>query len=125
MMNRNISLYLATSLFLFSLNVNAEEYKTTGEMTTEERIKVSDSKGEYIECLDESAITRLQTQNDIRVVADHSMKDCAPVLEDLYDYLTAANYAPDATKGFLRSISNRAVNKLLSNLMMFAAARPK
>lgn len=124
MMNRKLSLCLATLLCLSSLNVNAE-YKTTGKMTTEERIKATDTKAEYIECLDEAAIARLQTQNDIRVVADHAMKDCAPILEGLYDYLIAANYAPDATKGYLRSISNRAVNKLLSNLMMFAAARPK
>jgi hypothetical protein len=122
MMNCKTYLYLAT--LLFSLNVNAE-YRTTGEMTSEEREKVTDARFDYSDCLDESAMTRLQTQNDIRVVADHSMKDCAPVLENLHDYLITANYSPEGTKGFLRAISNRAVNKLLSNLMMFAAARPK
>jgi hypothetical protein len=122
MMNRKIYLYLAA--LLFSLNVNAE-YRTTGEMTVEERTKVTEARFDYSDCLDEAAMTRMQTQNDIRVVADHSMKDCAPILENLHDYLIAANYSPEGTKGFLRSISNRAVNKLLSNLMMFAAAKPK
>jgi len=92
-------------------------------MSKEEYQKVTEARAEYNECLNESAITRLEHQTDIRVVADHSMKDCAPVLEDLYNYLLLGNYAPEPTKRFVRSISNRASNKLLSNLMMYMAAR--
>lgn len=121
-MNHKTYRYLAALLFVLSLNVNAE-YKTSGEMTKEESLKVIDTRAEYNECLDESALTRLEHQNDIRVVADHSMKDCAPILEDLYEFLLSGNYAPEPTKRLVNSISNRGVNELLSNLMMFMATR--
>ncbi len=107
---------------MLSLNVNAE-YKTSGKMTQEEHQKVAEAQAEYNECLNESAISRLEHQTDIRVVADHSMKDCAPILEALYETLLSASYAPEPTRRLTRSISNRASNKLLSKLMMYMAAR--
>lgn len=113
---------MASLLCLLSLNAFAE-YKTSAEMSKEEYQKVTESTAEYNNCLNEFAITQLEHQSDPRVVADHAMKECSHVLEDLYDYLLLGNYAPEPTSRFVSSISNRAANKLLTKVMMYMAAQ--
>ena len=119
-MNRKVYYYLASLLCLISLNVYAE-YKTTGEMTKEEYQKVREASAEYNDCVNEFAMSKLEQQTDARVIADHAMKECAPVLEELYSFLLVGNYDPEPTKQFVSSISNRTANKLLSNLMVYMA----
>lgn len=121
-MNCKTCFYLATLLFIFSTNAYAE-YKTSGEMSKEEFQKVREASAEYNDCTNEFAMSQLEQQADPRVIADHAMKECAPILEDLYDYLLLGNYAPEYTKQFVSGISNRGANKLLSNLMMYMAAQ--
>jgi hypothetical protein len=120
MMHPKLCLYLASLLSLLSLNVSAE-YKTSGQMTQEEYQKVRESSAEYNECLNEFAMSQLQTQPDARVIADHAMKECATHLESLYDQLLLGNYPPVAMKRFVSSISNKSANKLLSNVMRYKA----
>ncbi len=120
MMHPKLCLYLAFLLSLLSLNVSAE-YKTSGQMTQEEYQKVRESSAEYNECLNESAISQLQSQDDIRVIADHAMKECTTHLESLYEFIVSKNYAPEAMSRFVSSISNKSANKLLTNVMRYKA----
>ncbi len=106
-----------------SLNVIAEEYKTSGNMTQEEYQKIRAASAEHYACMDEFAQSQLQLQSDPRVITDHAMKKCAPILEDLYDTLMEENYAPESMKRFVSSISNKSANKILSQLMMYMAAK--
>ncbi len=92
-------------------------------MTKEEYQKVREASAEYDYCVNEFAMTQLQQQADPRVIADHAMKECASVLEELYNFLLVGNYDPEPTKQFVSSISNRSANKLLSNLMVYMAAQ--
>ena len=94
-------------------------------MTQEEYQKVRESSAEYNECLNEFAISQLQLQPDARVIADHAMKKCATHLEGLYEFLLTGNYAPEAMKRFVHSISNKSANKLLSNVMRYKAMQPQ
>jgi len=121
-MRSKFYLYLAPLLCFMSLNVYAE-YKTSGEMTPEEYQKVRESSAEYNECLNETAISQLHLQADTRVIADHAMKECATHLENLYNFLLLGNYPPESMKRFVRSISNKSANKLLSNVMRYKAAQ--
>jgi signal recognition particle GTPase len=105
------------------LNIHAAENNTATQMTDENRQKISQASYEHMNCMNEYAITQLDTQPDIRVIADHAMKECAPVLEDLYNVLVESNFAPEASSRFVSSISNKSANKLLSKLMMFMAGR--
>ncbi len=114
MMHPKLCLYLASLLCLLSVNVYAE-YKTSGQMTQEEYQKVRESSAEYNECLNEFAISQLQSQPDARVIADHAMKKCATHLEGLYEFLLTGNYAPEAMRRFVHSITNKSANKLLSH----------
>jgi hypothetical protein len=68
-------------------------------------------------------MSQIEQQNDVRVIADYAMKKCATVLEALYDYLVSANYAPEAVRRLVGRASNKASNKLLSNLMRFMAMK--
>jgi signal recognition particle GTPase len=113
---------LAIACFL-SLNIHAAENNTAAQMTDENRQKISQASYEHMNCMNEYAITQLETQPDIRVIADHAMKECAPILEDLHNVLVESNFAPEASSRFVSSISNKSANKLLSKLMMFMAGR--
>jgi hypothetical protein len=121
-MNYKKYCYLTPLLFLLSLNVYAE-YKTSGDMTQEEYQQVRQASAEHSECMNDFAISQLELQTDPRVITDHAMKKCAPILEGLYDSLLRGNYAPEAMKRFVSSMSNKAANKILSKLMMYMAQR--
>lgn len=121
-MNYKKCCYLISLLCLISLHVNAEEYKT-GDMTQEEYQKIREASVEHNECMDEFAISQLEVQSDPRVITDHAMKKCAPVLDSLYDFLLTGGYAPEAMSRFVSSISNKAANKILPKLMMYMAAQ--
>ena len=111
---------------LLSLNVNAaEDTAPARQMTQEEYQIVSRASAEHMNCMNESSISQLETQPDIRVIADHAMKDCSPILEKLYNTLIEREYAPEAASRIGSSISNKAANKVLSQLMMFMAAQGK
>ena len=110
---------------LFSLNINAAEENTSRQMTQEEYQMVYRASAEHMNCMNESSSSQLETQPDIRVIADHAMKDRSPTLEKLYNTLIEREYAPEAASRIGSSISNKAANKVLSQLMMFMAAQGK
>ena len=120
-MKYKINHFAATLLIILSLNVSAE-YKST-DFTEKEYQKVTKSSEEYRNCLNETALAQIDKKNDARVIADYAMKNCAPILEKVYEYLVSENYAPEAVKKLLRSIANHASNKLLRNLIQAIAAR--
>jgi|TARA_X000000368_G_scaffold239625_1_gene189191 hypothetical protein len=119
-MRFKIKYIFAPLLFLFGLHVYAE-YKTT-DFTQEEYQMVIKTSGEYTNCLNETAISQVESQSDVRIIADYAMKQCASILEMLYQELVSANYDPKAVRRLVGSTSNRASNKLLSNLMRYRAS---
>ncbi len=115
-------LCLTLLLVVFGFNVYAE-YNMSGQMTQAEYQKVRESSAAYNACLNEFAMTQLQGQSDVRVIADHAMKKCATHLENLYADLLLGDYAPVAVQRFVTSISNKYANQLLSNIMRYKAAQ--
>ncbi len=120
-MKYKINHFAATLLIILILNVSAE-YKST-DFSKEEYQKVTKSSEEYRNCLNETALAQIDKKNDARVIADYAMKNCAPILEKVYEYLVSENYAPEAVKKLLRSIANHASNKLLRNIMQAMATK--
>ncbi len=110
---------------LFSLAVihpaMAEEYRSFGNFTEHELKKMNETRANYNRCLHEFAQAQFGRQRDPRVIADHSMKHCAPILEGLHGYFVANDFAPGASRKFLNGVANRAANRLLSDLMLFMA----
>ena len=113
------------SLFLFvgtiSLQVLAEDYKDPNKMSREELAQAQEYGIKHEECMTEYSMSQIQQQNDIRVVADHSMKHCAPVLEEFYEKIVGWNYPPEFGSFYVSRISNRNASRLLSNLMRYMA----
>ena len=110
---------------LFGLNTHAAETVNARQMTQEEYQMVYRASAEHMNCMNEFSISQLEKQADIRVIADHAMKECSPILEDLYNKLVEIDYDPEASQRIASSISNKSANKVLSQLMMFSAARGK
>ncbi len=112
--------YLCLMLSLFSLNVYAG---ATGQMSETEQQQIATASIEYHECLNEFALSQLEHHSDPRVIADHSMKTCAPILEKLYNELLSSDYPPQSLQRLVNRMSSKGANKLLSNLMRYMATR--
>lgn len=112
--------YLITILCLCYTTAQAE-YRDPGQMTQEEYQQARQIAVQHEECMNEYAMSQLQKVADPRVVADHSMKHCAAILEDLHEQIVAWDYPPDFGKFYVSGISNRNANKLLGNLMRYMA----
>ena len=116
--------YVALLLLILTDHVIAEtEYQDNSAMTNEEISVIRELSSEYEYCMNEYASSQLAQQKNIRVIADHSMKHCAPVLEQLYNKLMDDGFSPEFGKKFVSGISNRSANKLLSNLMVYTASQ--
>lgn len=113
--------YLATILCLFVSTAQAE-YRDPGEMNQQEYQQARQMAVQHEECMNEYALSQMQAIPDPRVVADHSMKHCAPILESLHEKIVSWNYPPEFGKFYVSGISNRNANKLLGNLMRYMAA---
>lgn len=123
MKNKKYYCFLIFACF-FSLNINAAE-DASRQMTQEEYQKIYRASAEHMNCMNEYSISQLENQTDIRVIADHAMKECAPILEKLYNSLVEIDYSPEASRNIVSSISNKSANKVLSRLMMFMASQGK
>ena len=121
-MSRITSLFLTAMLCLLSFNVSAEGESST-TMTNEEYQMVSNASADYTDCTNEYAMEQLGVQPDFRVIADHAMKECSPILETLYNQIVENGHPPEFASRYASSISNRSANKLLSRLMTFSAAQ--
>lgn len=114
-MLKTFSLFLLASLI--SLQVLAEDYKDPNHMSQEEYAQAQEYGIKHEECMTEYSLSQLQQQPDIRVIADHSMKHCAPVLEEFYEKILSWNYPPKFGSFYVSRISNKNANRLLNNLM--------
>ena len=121
-MSRFTRLFLTAMFCLSSLSISAEGESSTA-MTNEEYQMVSDASADYTDCTNEFAMEQLGVQPDFRVIADHAMKKCAPILETLYNKIVENGHPAEFASRYASSISNRNANKLLSKLMMYGAAQ--
>lgn len=97
------------------------EYRDPNSMNQEEYQQARQMGDEHEQCMNEYAMTQMQTVNDPRVIADHSMKHCATILESLHEKIVSWNYPPEFGSYYVSGISNRNANKLLGNLMRYMA----
>ncbi|MEQ8289462.1 MAG: hypothetical protein RIB78_07040 [Gammaproteobacteria bacterium] len=97
------------------------EYRDPNAMSQEEYQQARQIAGEHEQCMNEFAMSRMQPNSDPRVIADHSMKHCAPILENLHEKIVSWDYPPEFGKYYVSGISNRNASKLLGNLMRYMA----
>ncbi|MEM7027310.1 MAG: hypothetical protein AAF410_03675 [Pseudomonadota bacterium] len=113
---------LASFLLLCSYSAMAEsEYRDPNSMDQKEYAQAREKAMLHEECMNDFSLDKIQLQADVRVIADHAMKECAPVLEELYNMLVEWNYPPEFGSYYVSGISNRNASRLLSNLMRYMA----
>ncbi len=113
----------ACTAIILSLNVVAAhaEFRDPNDMSQQEYQQARQLASAHEDCMNEYAMAQLQKAGDPRVIADHSMKHCANILEDLHTQIVDWNYPPEFGKYYVSGISNRNANKLLGNLMRYMA----
>ena len=94
------------------------EYRDPNSMSQEEYQQARQMGIEHEQCMTEFAMAQI---TDPRVIADHSMKHCAHILESLHEKIVSWDYPPEFGKYYVSGISNRNANKLLGNLMRYMA----
>jgi len=109
-------------LFTFIISpVLAGDYKVPDNMTTEEYAQARVYGVKHEECMTEYSLEQIQQQADARVVADHAMKHCVLVLEELHNLIVSWGYPPEFGSYYVSGISNRNANRILRNIMRFMA----
>ena len=111
------------ALFLIVLVsiVKAEEApedtgRSPGDMTVEERTQMMQSTNEYNTCVYNQAIDKINSDPDIRRIADAAMVVCQPRLDALRKQIIGWHFPIGFADGFARSVRERAVHNLLPEL---------
>ncbi|NKB38296.1 MAG: hypothetical protein GKR93_14220 [Gammaproteobacteria bacterium] len=73
-------------------------------------------------CVQQNAAEQLNNYADVKEIAGHSVSHCDPELKQLRDQL-ATKMNPVAFSGLERHIKNRAIKKLLLQLMYHKSAQ--
>lgn len=90
--------------------------RSPGDMTVEERVQMMEGANEYNTCVYNAALERIDTDPDIRRIADGAMGHCQPRLEALAGTIEDWGFAPYFAEGFTRNVRDRAARKLLPEL---------
>lgn len=104
---------LLVTLMLFLVQLNAEEPYV---LRDEDHRLINIASLEFHVCLQQDAQQQLGSQEDIRNIAGKAVSNCDEKLAELREQL-GAKMAPAAYTGLERHIRNRAIKKLLVQLM--------
>jgi len=115
---------LTMAVLLATCSVAADEKEHTGsyDITDADREMMHAAANQYDTCLHEQSDKLIATVEDVREVADQSMKACEPALTELDTKLAANGIAEDFRVGYIRHTKSASVRRLLPELMARKAA---
>lgn len=90
--------------------------RSPGDMTVEERVQMMEAANGYNTCIYEAALERIDSDSDIRRIADDAMGHCQARLETLSADIQGWGFAAYFAEGFTRNVRDRAARKLLPEL---------
>ncbi|MEQ8659207.1 MAG: hypothetical protein RLW62_00170 [Gammaproteobacteria bacterium] len=90
--------------------------RSPGDMTVEERGEMMRQANAYNTCVYEQAIAQVDTDPDIRRVADLAMGACESHLDTLGGTITGWGMPDYFAEGFTRTVRDRAVHRLMPEL---------
>lgn len=99
------------------------QYITPNNMSNDDRQMLSDYSGSYYQCLSDSSMQQVQTQNDPRRIVDIAMKSCAIHLETLQQKMNERNFDPNFIDYYLHHTSTNGANNALRTMMMVMATK--
>ena len=90
--------------------------RSPGDMTVEERTQMMRSTNDYNNCVYQQATDRIDSDPDIRRIADNALGACQPQLEALQKQIRSWNFPDYFASGFARTVRDRAVRSILPEL---------
>lgn len=94
----------------------APERRSPGDMTVDERRGMMEHAQNYNNCVFNLAMQRVNSDPDIRRIADLAMDDCQNNLDALQDQIIAWGFPDYFAEGFTRTVRDRAARKLIPEL---------
>ena len=99
------------------------EYISQSDVTREDYNMMEEFSVAYDECLTETSHAEVPNYNDPRHVVDAAMKQCAVKLEELNEWLTEKRFPPHFRKGYTTKLSNKAVRRIMPEVMYLMSTK--
>ncbi|MCC6710607.1 MAG: hypothetical protein IT492_23850 [Gammaproteobacteria bacterium] len=90
--------------------------RSPGDMTVEERAQMMQTTGEYNNCVYKQATDKIDSDPDIRRIADNALGACQPQLEALQNQIKSWKFPEYFASGFARTVRDRAARNILPEL---------
>ena len=90
--------------------------RSPGDMTVEERAQMMQSTNEYNNCVYKQATDKIDSDPDIRRIADNALAACQPQLEALQNQIKGWKFPQYFAIGFARTVRDRAARNILPEL---------
>ena len=90
--------------------------RSPGDMTVEERAQMMQSTNDYNQCVYKQATDKIDSDPDIRRIADNALGACQPALDALQSQIKAWKFPDYFASGFARTVRDRAARSILPEL---------
>lgn len=90
--------------------------RSPGDLTVEERAKMMQSTNDYNQCVYKQATDKIDSDPDIRRIADGALGACQPQLEALQNQIKSWKFPEYFAMGFARTVRDRAARNILPEL---------
>ena len=90
--------------------------RSPGDMTVEERGQMIQTTGEYNNCVYKQATDKIDSDPDIRRIADNALGACQAQLEALQNQIKGWKFPEYFASGFARTVRDRAARNILPEL---------
>ncbi|MGE0486976.1 MAG: hypothetical protein AB7Q81_22690 [Gammaproteobacteria bacterium] len=114
-MHRSFPLVLAC-LFAGAVHAQPAAERSPGDLTNEERLEMMSQANGYNTCVYERAVASIDSDPDVRRIADIAMGECDDRLQTLGATITGWGMPEYFADGFTATVRNRAARKLLPEL---------
>lgn len=90
--------------------------RSPGDMSVEERAQMMQSTNDYNNCVYKQATDKIDSDPDIRRIADNALGACQSQLEALQRQIKAWKFPEYFASGFARTVRDRAARNILPEL---------
>jgi hypothetical protein len=90
--------------------------RSAGDLSVEERTQMMQAANGYHTCVYQEAMQNIDSDPDIRRIADLALGLCQPRLDELRDTITGWGIDHYFAEGFTRNVRDRATHQLLPEL---------
>ena len=90
--------------------------RSPGDMSVEERVQMIQATNIYNDCVYQQATDKINSDADIRRIADKALGSCQPQLEGLQRLISGWKFPEYFAKGYARTVRDRAARNVLPEL---------